>query len=183
MQDVADTSSGGTPDRIIRRLYEGGIPRVESGELSSKIITTTEESISEEGLNTSSAKMLGVGTILLTMYGATAGRVARLGIDASTNQAICAIVAREGILTEFLQVTLESKADEILSKRVGRAQPNINMGTVRRLRLKIPPVAAQRIFAARVDGVEKLAAAQRTHLAQLDILFASLQDRAFSGRL
>jgi len=39
------------------------------------------------------------------------------------------------------------------------------------------------VFARRVEEVEKLKAAQRSSLAKLDALFASLQHRAFRAEL
>lgn len=44
-------------------------------------------------------------------------------------------------------------------------------------------ISLQREFARRVAAVEKLKATQRTALAELDALFASLQHRAFQGEL
>ncbi len=54
---------------------------------------------------------------------------------------------------------------------------------LRSLPLPLPPIALQREFARRVGAVEKLKAAQRTALAELDALFATLQHRAFRGEL
>jgi type I restriction enzyme S subunit len=64
------------------------------------------------------------------------------------------------------------------------AQPNINAkqyGT--ELNIPLPPLDLQREFARRVAAVEKLKSAQRSSLADLDTLFFSLQQRAFSGNL
>lgn len=49
--------------------------------------------------------------------------------------------------------------------------------------IPVPPVSLQRAFASRAAAVDKLKAAHRASLAQLDALFASLQHRAFRGEL
>ncbi|MEM7245919.1 MAG: restriction endonuclease subunit S [Acidobacteriota bacterium] len=51
------------------------------------------------------------------------------------------------------------------------------------LRIPLPPQGLQRRFAAIVESVERQKMSQRAHLAELDALFASLQQRAFRGEL
>jgi len=50
-------------------------------------------------------------------------------------------------------------------------------------KIPLPPVALQRRFAAMVESVEQQKTRMRSHLAELDALFASLQSRAFNGEL
>ena len=54
---------------------------------------------------------------------------------------------------------------------------------LKRLPCPRPPLELQHRFAAIVESVEQQKASQRTHLAELDTLFASLQSRAFRGEL
>ncbi|MGY0570848.1 restriction endonuclease subunit S [Bradyrhizobium sp. RDM12] len=89
IEEFCETGSGGTPDRSKQQYYGGSIPWVKSGELREDVIQDTEERITELGLKESSAKLVPRGSILLAMYGATVGRMAFLGIDAATNQAVC----------------------------------------------------------------------------------------------
>lgn len=63
------------------------------------------------------------------------------------------------------------------------SMPNISKGRLLRLPIVKPPLPLQQTFARRVAAVEKLKAAHRASLAQLDALFASLQHRAFRGEL
>jgi len=70
--------------------------------------------------------------------------------------------------------------------RAGKTTSGLNTISVSEVRatpLTLPPVERQRDFARRVDAVEKLRAAHRASLTQLDALFASLQHRAFRGEL
>lgn len=90
---ILETSSGGTPLSNKVEYYENGkIPWVNSGEVRHGVILTTENHITELGLQNSSAKMFPKNTVLVAMYGATAGQVGILGIEACTNQAICGIL-------------------------------------------------------------------------------------------
>ncbi len=89
--EIASFCSGGTPNRDIPDYFGGTIPWIKSGELNRDIITETEECITDLGLSNSSAKIIPAGTILIAMYGATAGVVAITNISAAINQAILAV--------------------------------------------------------------------------------------------
>ena len=79
VEDIAQTGSGGTPKSTNVSYYSNGeIPWINSGELEQTVITSTSNFITEEGLNNSSAKLFPSGTILVAMYGATAGKVSFL---------------------------------------------------------------------------------------------------------
>ena len=100
--EVCHTTSGGTPSRRETKYYNGTIPWVKSGELDKGVITDTEEKISEEAVKNSSAKIFPKGTLLIALYGATIGKLAFLGVDAATNQAICGIYKNENIIFDFI---------------------------------------------------------------------------------
>ena len=59
----------------------------------------------------------------------------------------------------------------------------LNFDDIRSFVVPLPPIELQREFARRVDAVQKLKTAQRASLAELDVLFASVQHRAFRGEL
>lgn len=63
------------------------------------------------------------------------------------------------------------------------SMPNISKAKLLTVPIPVPPIALQRRFAAEIAAVESLKAKHRAGLARLDTLFASLQDRAFSGKL
>lgn len=65
----------------------------------------------------------------------------------------------------------------------GAVMPGLNMGIIKSLKLRLPPLEIQREFHAKIGALKALEAGQRDHLAALDALFASLQHRAFRGEL
>ena len=68
---IAETTSGGTPNRTRPEYYGGGVPWIKSGELRDNVITSAEEALSEDGLKHSNAKVFPTGTLLVALYGAT----------------------------------------------------------------------------------------------------------------
>ena len=93
IDDIAVVTSGGTPSRSNLTFWDGNIPWVTTSLVDFNIIQSAEEFITQKGLDNSSAKLFPKNTILMAMYGQgiTRGKVAILGIDATTNQACAAI--------------------------------------------------------------------------------------------
>jgi type I restriction enzyme, S subunit len=89
--DIADTSSGGTPDRGNPSYFGGDIPWIKSGELNDGLINMVEETITLEGLNSSSARIFPAGTVVIGVYGATVGNTGIVAFDAESNQAVCGV--------------------------------------------------------------------------------------------
>ena len=129
--ELADTSSGGTPDRSKEKYYNGKIPWVKSGELEDNIIYFTEEKITEKGLRNSSAKMFLSGTLLVAMYGVTVGKTGLLAINATTNQAICAIIPKKNEISPVSKVLCYISRNHLIALSSGAAQPNISLGIIR----------------------------------------------------
>jgi restriction endonuclease S subunit len=84
---------------------------------------------------------------------------------------------------DYSRFVLEHRLTELKRISKGTNTKYLTMELLNRIRVPVPPIELQREFARRVGAVEKLKAAQRASLAELDALFASLQHRAFRGEL
>jgi len=166
--DFCQTGSGGTPSRSKAARYFGGqIPWVKSGELRETIITKTKETITEEGLKESAAKLLPANALLVALYGATVGRIGILGIQAATNQAVCYIIPDENRANQrYLYYALQSKVPFWLSKRVGGGQPNISQGIIKDTKIPLPPLSEQKRIA---DILDKADAIRRKRQETVDL--------------
>ena len=186
--EVAETTSGGTPARKQASYFNGAIPWVKSAELRDNRITSVEESITEEGLSNSSAKVFPKGTPLVALYGATVGRTGILGIDAATNQAVCAIFPLDNAFTaEYIAYWLRSQRQNLIDLSVGGAQPNISQGIVRSLRMPLPPLPEQHRIVAEIEKqftrLDAGVAALKRVQANLRRYRASVLKAACEGRL
>ena len=182
---ICDTSSGGTPSRANQSYWDNGtIPWIKSGDLNKNQITGVNEFITEEGLKNSSAKYIEPNTVLIAMYGATAGKSSISRIKATTNQAVCAIVPKENNLDKtYLLYWLRSSYDKIVSLAFGGGQPNISQQVVRLLKIPLPPIALQKQFASIVEKVEKIKEAQKNSKQEIDNLFNALMQQSFRGEI
>lgn len=176
ISDFCTTGSGGTPLRTRSSFYDAGtIPWIKSGELKSRFVTRAEEFITEEAVQSSSAKLVPQGALLVAMYGATVGDVAQLAIPATTNQAICHILPDPKVCdADYLFHFLRASKEQLLDRRVGGGQPNISQAILRSLEVPLPPLAEQRRIAAILDKADALRAKRREAIAKLDQLLQSV---------
>ena len=79
-------ASGGTPSTKHPEYYGGTIPWLRTQEVDFKPIYSTELFITEDGLSNSSAKWIPENTVIVAMYGATAGRSAITKIALTTKK-------------------------------------------------------------------------------------------------
>lgn len=142
--EVFTTYSGGTPLKSHKDYYFGGsIPWLLSGEVNQRRIAETKNFITKKGYENSSAKMFPKNTVLVAMYGATAGQVGILDFEAATNQAVCGILPNENVIPEFLYFYMLSTKKQLISQAVGNAQPNLSQLKIKNTHIPIPPLPEQ----------------------------------------
>jgi len=156
LSELIKTSSGGTPNRTNQDYYNGKIPWLKSGELNDTLILKTEEYITEEGLRNSSAKIFPKGTLLIAMYGATAGKTGILNIAAATNQAICAVFPKDPrISNEYLFWFFRAHRYYFIDISRGGAQPNISQSKINETLIPLIDQQYQKKIVEFLDKFEK----------------------------
>jgi restriction endonuclease S subunit len=142
--DAFRTSSGATPLSTETSYYDKGtIPWVNSGELSSPYIYQTTNYISQKGFDNSSTEMYPVNTVLVAMYGATAGKASLLKLEACTNQAICAILPNKDYSSTFLKYSIDTLYDHLVGLSSGSARDNLSQTELKKLKLIMPTIKEQ----------------------------------------
>ena len=134
-----ETSSGATPLTTEKEYYENGnIPWINSGELSSPYIYKATNFITQKGYENSSTKLYPIDTVLVAMYGATAGKASLLKIEACTNQAICAILPNPDYSSIFLKYNLDTLYEYMVGLSTGSARDNLSQAGIGELKLMMP---------------------------------------------
>ena len=119
--------SGGTPKSTIPEYYGGNIPWLNTKEINFNRIYNTEKSITKEGLINSSAKWIEENSVVVAMYGATAGKSAITKIPLTTNQACCNITVNNSKADyRFVYYALYNDYKCHASLANGGAQQNLN---------------------------------------------------------
>lgn len=173
--DIADVSAGGTPSRSQQSYWRNGtIPWVKISDMRDGYVKSTQEQITEKGLENSSAKLFSAGTILLSIF-ASLGEVAMLDISASTNQAIAGITANEDMVhVPYLYHYLKGQKSRFAATGRGVAQNNINLSILRDWQVPIPPMETQRLIAETLDKAQDLIRKRKQQIDLLDEFLRSV---------
>ena len=150
--------SGGTPSRKLESYWKGGDVRwVKTTELRNNEIYDTEEKITTEAVEHSSAKIVPQDTILIAMYGQgrTRGMTAYLKVESTTNQACACILPAEGINQKYLWHFFILSYEELRNLAQGAGRPNLTGDMIKNFSVLMPPLALQNEFAAFVEQADK----------------------------
>ncbi|WP_407080641.1 restriction endonuclease subunit S [Enterococcus faecalis] len=175
--EITESFSGGTPTVGKSEYYGGDIPFIRSGEISSD---STELFITENGLNSSSAKMVKVGDILYALYGATSGEVGISKITGAINQAILAIRPSKNDNSYLIIQWLRKQKNTIISTYLQGGQGNLSSSIVKNLIIMLPQNKEEQekvgIFFKRLDDIITL---HQNKLEQLKDLKTSYLQNMF----
>ncbi|HFV9207169.1 MULTISPECIES: restriction endonuclease subunit S [Enterobacter] len=174
LENIGSFFSGGTPASTNRNYYNGVIPFIRSAEINSD---STELFISEEGLNSSSAKLVNKGDILYALYGATSGEVGISKIHGAINQAILCI--RSTLNTSFLYYFLKSSKEQIVSTYIQGGQGNLSAEIIRKLKVPTPSTGEQIKIANFLSALDDKITAKKAELDKLKIWKQGLLQQMF----
>ena len=166
INQIASVTSGGTPSRANTSYWNGNIPWVTTSLVDFNVIQSAEEFITQDGLDNSSAKLFPKDTILMAMYGQgiTRGKVAILGIDATTNQACCAIKLKKDFDTQFIFQNLMNRYEEIRDLSNEGGQKNLSAGIIKEIEISSPSKEEQTKIASFLSAVdEKISQLNQKH--------------------
>ena len=139
VSDFYSTGSGGTPSRKNQDFFTGEIPWVKTRELNGGFILSTEERITDEAVERSSAKIFPRQTVLIEMYGATIGESAILSEPSATNQACCAVVPKEpGTSFAHVYLFFRQHKTELIGLGQGSAQNNVSQQVIKSFTMVLP---------------------------------------------
>ena len=157
IEEISIVTSGGTPSRNVSDYWNGDIPWVTTSLVDFNVINEAEEFITQVGLDNSSAKLFPKDTILMAMYGQgiTRGKVAILGIDATTNQACAAIKLKNGFETKFIFQNLMNRYEEIRDLSNEGGQKNLSAGIIKEILISFPEKEEQTKIASFLSNVDE----------------------------
>lgn len=155
VREICLIGSGGTPSRSVAQYYQGNIPWIKTGEVVNESIYDTEEHITQDAIDNSSAKLYPKGSLIIAMYGQgdTRGRTAKMEIDATTNQA-CAVlynIDNSLVETDYLWYYLQSRYNDLRSLASGNNQPNLNADKIKNYDVVVPPVEIQNTIVGHIN--------------------------------
>ncbi len=171
--------SGGTPKSSNPDFFGGKIPFIKSGEIH---LSTTEQNLSEEGLNQSAAKMVNKGDLLYALYGANSGDCAISKIEGAINQAILCI-RTDAFDIPYLLAVLELNRPYYTDVYLQGGQGNLSAEIVKSYMIAVPPLAEQRKIAEVLGVWDEAIEKQARLIEKLALRKRALMQRLLSAKL
>ncbi len=137
--------TGGTPKSTIEAYYEcGDIPWLNTREITFKKIAKTEKFITQRGFENSSAKWIEPNSVIVAMYGATAGKAAINTVPLTTNQACCNITVNPAIADyRYIYYWFCDNYQRISRLANGGAQQNLSASIIKAFEIELPSMENQ----------------------------------------
>ncbi len=178
--DIATIVGGGTPDTTISEYWDGDIQWFTPSEIGkSKYIAKSDRTITKEGLNNSSAKILPKGTILLSTR-ATIGECSIADKECCTNQGFQSIIVKNNTTNEFQYYLIQTKKKDLIRNACGSTFLEISANEVRKIRCNIPNIKEQRKIADFLSLLDKRIETHNKIIQQLQSLIKGIRVNLFS---
>ncbi len=187
--DIADVSTGGTPDTNHPEYYGGDIRWLKSGDVKGIYIDEVPNRISQLGLENSNARIHPVGSVMLAMsgQGKTRGTSAILRVPSTCSQSVAAILPTEYAIPEIIHYALVNRYDETRRITGDNERTGLNLKLIREIEIPLPPLDEQRRIAnllneqlAAVEAARKAAEGQLQVARQLESVYLA---NLFDGEL
>jgi type I restriction enzyme S subunit len=180
IKDITKTGSGGTPLSTVKEYYENGtVPWINSGEIGQNRIKKAEKYITEKGKLNSSTTLFPKASVLVALYGATAGKVSLLDINATTNQAVCAIYPSKTFNSQFLKYYLDTLYWYLVGVSTGSARDNLSQKGIQELEIPFPNIQTQNSIAKVLSDLDAKIELNHKINQELESMAKSLYDYWF----
>jgi type I restriction enzyme, S subunit len=186
--ELGEWGSGGTPKRTNPRYYEGGtIPWLIIGDLNDDTVNSARTHITEDGLLSSSTKLLPINTLLIAMYGSI-GKLGITGVECATNQAIAFCKPNTDMVSlKYLFYCLMESKNALIAQGQGGAQQNISQGILKAHPVPLAPLNEQKRIADKLDALLARVDACRERLDRVPLILKRFRQAvlaaATSGQL
>ena len=178
INDLADVIGGGTPDTTVKSYWDGGIQWFTPSEIGkNKFVDASLRTITEDGLNNSSEKLLPPNTILLSSR-ATIGECSLSLRECATNQGFQSLVSKK-CNVDFLYYLIQTKKKDLIRKSCGSTFLEISANEVRKIQVSVPSDVEQQKIAGLLSLIDKRIATQNKIIEDLKKLKSAIIDKSF----
>lgn len=185
VSSITSVTAGGTPSTARPEFWKEKIPWMRSGDIHKKIVRSVDASISELGLNSSSATLLPPNCVLIALagQGKTRGTVAINEIELSTNQSIAAIYPTNNLVSKYLYYYLDSKYDELRGMSQGDGgRGGLNLTIIGKIKFPYPDISEQHAIATALSDMDALIEAKTALLEKKRAIKQGALQELLTGR-
>ena len=179
INDLAVVIGGGTPDTTVKSYWDGEIQWFTPSEIGkNKYVDSSLRTITEVGLNNSSAKLLPPNTILLSSR-ATIGECSLSLRECATNQGFQCLVSKK-CNVDFLYYLIQTKKKDLIRKSCGSTFLEISANEVRKIQVSVPSDVEQQKIAELLSLIDERIATQNKIIEDLKKLKSAISKQVFA---
>ena len=181
--EIAEIIGGGTPSTSNLDYWNGEINWFTPTEIgSSKYSYRSTRRITKDGLNSSSAKLLPINTILLTSR-ASIGEVSILKKEGCTNQGFQSLIARNEHSNEFLYYLLVILKPLLIQNASGSTFLEISPGKLAKIEIEVPKLKIQINIATILSDMDNEIATLETKLKKYKMIKQGMMQNLLTGKI
>ena len=182
LSDIAEVVGGGTPDTTDSTLWNGGIQWFTPTEVGhSKYVSMSARTISQLGLQKSSAKILPAGSILLSSR-ATVGECSITQKDCTTNQGFQNLIPKKGINNEFLYYLAQTQKRHFIKYASGSTFLEISNSEIKKTKCAVPSIEEQTEIATFLSAIDRKIEVQNKIISKYETLIKGLKNQLYSRK-
>ena len=173
INDLATVVGGGTPDTTVKSYWGGDIQWFTPSEIGkNKYVDFSKRTITRDGLDNSSAKLLPLHTILLSSR-ATVGECSIASNECTTNQGFQSLIAKQCNI-DFLYYLIQTKKKDLIRNACGSTFLEISANEIRKIKVAVPVQNEQEQIAKLLSLIDERIATQNKIIDKLKSLIKGL---------
>ena len=180
--EVCEIIGGGTPETSVDEYWNGTIQWFTPTEIKSDYVSKSIRTITELGLQKSSAKKLSIGTILLTTR-ASIGEASIALEECTTNQGFQSLIAKKGINNIYIFNWIKKNKYELTSRANGSTFLEVSKSEIEKIPIPIPTLPEQTKIANFFTAVDEKLQALKTKKRLLQQYKKGVMQQLFSQQL
>ena len=178
INDLATVVGGGTPDTTVKSYWGGDIQWFTPSEIGkNKYVDFSLRTITRDGLDNSSAKLLPLHTILLSSR-ATVGECSIASNECTTNQGFQSLIAKQCNI-DFLYYLIQTKKKDLIRNACGSTFLEISANEIRKIKVAVPVQNEQEQIAKLLSLIDERIATQNKIIEDLKKLKSAITDLLF----
>ena len=178
INDLATVVGGGTPDTTVKSYWGGDIQWFTPSEIGkNKYVDFSKRTITRDGLDNSSAKLLPLHTILLSSR-ATVGECSIASNECTTNQGFQSLIAKQCNI-DFLYYLIQTKKKDLIRNACGSTFLEISANEIRKIKVAVPVQNEQEQIAKLLSLIDERIATQNKIIEDLKKLKSAITDLLF----
>ncbi|MDV6291477.1 restriction endonuclease subunit S [Rhodococcus aetherivorans] len=182
---IARITGGGTPSTRVSSFWGGGVPWFTPAEIKAQgsgLVSSSERTITQEGLASSAATLLPAGTVLVTSR-ASIGNCAVAAVPVSTNQGFTSMVPKDSRSTWFLYYWIQQHRSELESRAAGSTFLEISASKVSAISLRQPDLDEQAAIGTAIRDADTELGALTDRLTKARAIKQGMMQQLLTGRV